>query len=497
MPVPTPAVKTSIEPTIAERKASLIQDILTATVVDPVRFTAGLLKPWPDSDARGLLLNISAALSNVMAPAPTYEYWYNPKLRVEKYSPEEDKKIHASIAQSSKLKQQEVKDVFQGVAEKLEAIYNDYKKNSVTSPSDDEYVVTMDNGVNPSSDDEYVVTMDNPDNLYQIEEDAPEPGIYSIESDSLTLNNQPALPPIVFNPDHLVSVDAIQKKYKEMKDAIEAHHSQIVAKEQPGSSRLEGLNESHAQALAKLEKGMADLISAQHKKAQEDHLRINELHRIYTHNAYMQTKMDKMALLVTASSSEPKALNNLRLKDIESGYTTLTGRMIMKTNNNGSPQYSINFPNRLFTLHPLYYHSVKDNVKSDMLALAECIKVGPPVCDIIEMSVDGKKTPHTLSMARKAYEACLETGFDADKITIRIGTEVIKLNELFPSDIARENAQDRARMYKEQRETSEIGYHIKQLADYKNEFKTVRNTGMALKSAESDAKEDYTVKNTI
>lgn len=420
------------------------------------RFMAGLLKPW-ESDARGLVSNYSASLANMYTKSQTYQQWHNPKLLLDKYSPEEDKALRIQLSELFKPQ-----DILGTIAEDMEAIYKEYQENSY---------VKIEDGENEDSNSLKVDggESENEENRKPLQ-------------DELTLDKAPD---ITFDSLSLTSIDLVTKKYQEMIEAINEAHAQNITPPKAGKL-LEKIKDAHAKALEQLNKDMYEKIRELHKNAQQERNMLAELHRVYAHNKDMQQAIDnilafKLGPTVKATGKLPVTTITFDEFKNTGGFKTLTGQTIIQTSTDPkNPSYTINFPSRFFNSY--YYHSVKDNVKADMLALAERIKVGPPACDGIEMTIGNDKSDHNMYMAKKAYEACLEAGYDPAKIEIKIGTQKLSVNELFPTQLALQNVEDRARLHKTTRETGDPGgREIKSMGEFKDELRAIRDKDVASK----------------
>lgn len=433
------------------------------------RFMAGLLKPW-ESDARGLVSNYSASLANMYTKSQTYQQWHNPKLLLDKYSPEEDKALRIQLGDLFKPQ-----NILGTIAEDMEAFYQQYQENSAVlfNDGDKQYKI------------EDIVAENGDSDSFKVEGSTPESGENSKkelhEDIELTLNKARD---IKFAP--LTSIDDVTKKYQEMIKVINETHKQNTNKIKE-EQVLAKINDAHAKALETLNNNMYEKIKELHKNAQQERNMLAELHRVYAHNKDMQQAIDKiitekLRTTVTATGKLPATaitFNDI-IKDT-GGFKTLTGQKIIQTSNDlKNPSYQIEFPSIFFNSY--YYHSVKDNVKADMLALAERIKVGPPACDGIEMTIGNDKSDHNMYMAKKAYEACLEAGYDPAKIEIKIGTQKLSVNDLFPTQLALQNVEDRARLHKTTRETGDlVGREIKSMGEFKDELRAIRDKDVASK----------------
>lgn len=412
-------------------------EFLLETSIAGARFGAGLLKIGT-SDARGLVANYGASLVNMHYQTTTYEQWHNPKLLLAKYSPEEDQRLREMFKPHNIFEKNTINT-------QMQALYAKYKNDSVKLLGDGVVVATL-NDKSPEL------------------------------SEALKLG----FPEITFN-DPINSVGDIQKAYTKMVSQIENYqknqehtlHEDLRA---TFNNSQKALNDAHTKALDQLREGMITLITEQHLEAQRQRDQLSFLHRIYMHDANIKATIDTM---VIAKGQQITDLKKVNLLDASKEFfnqneiTTLTGQKISRLVNDDSnePSYQLNFPSPMFNSH--YYHSVKDNVKADLLALAELIKATPPKgCDKIEMQLSSK------DMVRKAYEACLEAGFDKDKIKITLNGKTLSVNEIFPNHQALATAEDKARFNKSARENGgpldKGGEAMRRLKDFKDELTATR-----------------------
>lgn len=115
-------------------------------------------------------------------------------------------------------------------------------------------------------------------------------------------------------------------------------------------------------------------------------------------------------------------LNGIKLKDIPV-IKSITGREIHQQPD-GS--FAIQMP----MINPFYYQDPRQNVKTDMMLIAQAIKASG--YDSIEMNCNFPNSEKVaMERGRQAFAACIESGFPVDKITINVNGKPMKADELF------------------------------------------------------------------
>ncbi len=213
------------------------------------------------------------------------------------------------------------------------------------------------------------------------------------------------------------------------------------------------LTESYEKHSKALEQSMNDNIKAMHLSAQHERDRINELARMYTHGpASLKKQIQDLidaeehklpAITVVGSGSKAPdtaevtaaMLKHIDLDDIKQ-WETETGRIIKisdyvknedGTNTKRANKFSIEFPNRITGF--MYYNSLEDNLKVDMMSLASAVKSRG--FQSITMNITPHRNPDTQKLQIKlAYDACIENGFDPKKITIKVGGKKQNLDDI-------------------------------------------------------------------
>ncbi len=218
-----------------------------------------------------------------------------------------------------------------------------------------------------------------------------------------------------------------------LKASLGVDDSQIQTIEREMLSTLES---AQTKELEEFDKSMDEPITNMHTAAQKERDRVTFLATIYNNNEAMKKKIDELYLAnlkkegAHAEISLGQEGKNFRarfkgidIKDLPL-ITTVTGKEI-KQSPPGS--FYIDLPHRW--LFANYYHSSNAKLEADMMTLAAAIRASGH--SKITMTVDHKDPDHALELGRKAYEACLETGFEGKNITIKVNGKQMKPDELF------------------------------------------------------------------
>lgn len=134
--------------------------------------------------------------------------------------------------------------------------------------------------------------------------------------------------------------------------------------------------------------------------------------------ALTATKGEIATRQTTTADANSAYYKNVDLKQLDE-IITITGNKVTKS---GEQSYSLALPNRL--LSPLYYANNKHNVKRDIMMLPLALKARG--FDTVTMRIQHPNKEYEKELARTAYEACREAGYDPKDITIQFGEEVIK-----------------------------------------------------------------------
>jgi hypothetical protein len=201
---------------------------------------------------------------------------------------------------------------------------------------------------------------------------------------------------------------------------------------------LAELEKSQKAELEKFEKGINYRIKKIHEAAQIERDRVSYLATLYTHNEDMRKEIEALhqqnrgtgGVSASFTLQEPnRALfHGMEIKDLHT-LRTVTGRLIdVKKNPDGSlSSFSMTLPNRI--LSSSYYKSAHNNVKADMKSITDAVYATGKTA--VTANIEHKDPEHALELARAAYEAALESGFDEKHITIRVNGQEKKAEDLF------------------------------------------------------------------
>ncbi len=216
---------------------------------------------------------------------------------------------------------------------------------------------------------------------------------------------------------------------------------------------LKALSTSHDAASAELDKAMADNIKQLFKKAQIESSRINDTHLLRelikedkgNEKVLAECKKSIPGCQVSAAGGiiEPFTYKDFKLNDLTS-QPTLTGQTINTGDGevvNGfgismKNSFTIQLPGRNpgFSLDKdfaggwlswiggdrSYYTDENDNILSDLTQLA--VRVRESGFNVITTNITSEgDEKHDRMLAKKAYQAALDAGFDHNNINITIG----------------------------------------------------------------------------
>ncbi|HAU1150571.1 TPA: hypothetical protein JBI12_01185 [Legionella pneumophila] len=199
------------------------------------------------------------------------------------------------------------------------------------------------------------------------------------------------------------------------------------------------LEESHKKQLGEFDKSTSESLTQLHKASASESTEYLFLANLYENNKEMRQTLEKLyakererkglppeSTTVQVGLSEDKIdLNGIKLKDIPI-IKSNTGREIYQQ------------PDGSFTIHmpminPFYYQDPRQNVKTDLMLLAQAIKASG--YDSIEMNCNFPNSEKVaMERGRQAFAACIESGFPVDKITINVNGKPMKAEELFKED---------------------------------------------------------------
>ncbi len=160
---------------------------------------------------------------------------------------------------------------------------------------------------------------------------------------------------------------------------------------------------------------------------------------------------------------------------------TRSGRLL---ENNGEGTFSLNLPHRILC-NPLYYLGADNNLRNDIQSLPEAIqRLGYKK---ISMNLRHPDKEYELKLAREAYAACRNVGFEEKDIKLNTGhKQNIKFSELFAGHEAEKNAIDtHARKLKADRDKLS-----KSTPDFKNKVKEFHEKAKEEKLAKKEPADD-------
>ncbi|HHL3491873.1 TPA: Dot/Icm T4SS effector Ceg25 [Legionella pneumophila] len=199
------------------------------------------------------------------------------------------------------------------------------------------------------------------------------------------------------------------------------------------------LEESHKKQLGEFDKSTSESLNQLHKASASESSEYLFLANLYENNKEMRQTLEKLyaeerkrkglppeSTTVQVGISENKIdLNGIKLKDIPV-IKSITGREIHQQPD-GS--FAIQMP----MINPFYYQDPRQNVKTDMMLIAQAIKASG--YDSIEMNCNFPNSEKVaMERGRQAFAACIEAGFPVDKITINVNGKPMKAEELFKED---------------------------------------------------------------
>jgi len=143
--------------------------------------------------------------------------------------------------------------------------------------------------------------------------------------------------------------------------------------------------------------------------------------------AILSQKEGELATRTGSANQEKSAkYKGAKLEDIKEFFTA-TGTKVTKSGDS----FTISFPNRI--LNPLYYLDPSHNRKADMMQTPMLLKAMG--YDTVNIRVSHPNKEYEKILAREAYEACREAGFEPKDIKVHVGGELY--SEENPGDIKR------------------------------------------------------------
>lgn len=224
-----------------------------------------------------------------------------------------------------------------------------------------------------------------------------------------------------------------------------------------------GYQDSHIETiktemLKKLQEAHAEQLNAFDQKTQESKRKFfDAINKEADHKALLRLigkaspEMNERFKNIRASKSGPVTLSLGQGKDKEvdiSGVSlkdlteivTNTGSKIKVNGTPGAETFTLELPTRI--LSPRYYRSLRKTIETDMLVLAQAVRLTGN--EYINMNVNIKDQDTALQRGRQAYLACLRAGFEekpegkdedqAQFINIIINGNPMKVDDLFRTE---------------------------------------------------------------
>lgn len=229
------------------------------------------------------------------------------------------------------------------------------------------------------------------------------------------------------------------------------------------ASMKNALEEEKKKTVAEFEKGINEHIKKLHESAQTERSRINFIATLYENNQNMKRIIDHLNAErrdAEASIEFDKKTGRATFKGISiddiikmNGFLeSTTGRKIERA---ADGTFSMQLPNRFFSAG--YYSDGGLGLNrraTDFLCLASAVRsCGYPK---ITMSVSHSDPEHAEELARQAYQACRDAGYDDKDITIKVNDKAMKADEIFKKEPSLLRAIDSsAKRNQETRESSD------------------------------------------
>lgn len=215
------------------------------------------------------------------------------------------------------------------------------------------------------------------------------------------------------------------------------------------------LKESQTKELAEFNKSV-DIPAKMHDAAKIEHRRVSTFARLYEQSERMRKEIDELYKknqqngsadinIFQGQHGSAAMFKGLKLTDLPF-IESVTGIKIkprpMGKDKDGNElcSFSMQLPNRI--LRADYYYSSHNKVKADLLCLVGAVRAAG--YDSVTLRIDLDKDPeHAMEVARAAYEAALEEGFDGKKITMVVNGQKKTADELFADCPSRRQAAER------------------------------------------------------
>ncbi len=194
----------------------------------------------------------------------------------------------------------------------------------------------------------------------------------------------------------------------------------------------------------------------------------------------------------SASTANSDRFKDVKIEDLKQ-IMTASGRELTST---GEHSYALSLPNRL--LRPDFYASSSNNRKEAIMMMPLALKAQG--CDTVTMTINHPNKDYAKELAREAYEACREAGFETKDIKIVMNDEVFSeektgdlRSKLFSDcgsrfDAAEVQAKKNATDWEEAQREIDAQAPRKSIPDFKATIKDCRDTqDAAIGRAEAEA----------
>lgn len=214
-------------------------------------------------------------------------------------------------------------------------------------------------------------------------------------------------------------VETVKKNL--LTDLKESHDKQLKEFDKSTSESLDKLHKASASQSTEL-LFVANLYENAKKSKNKEMLQ--ELERLIAQQREKMGLLPETTTVQVGISPDKVTLSGIKVKDIKE-ITSETGIKIK--------QQGDSFVMQLPMINPRYYQDPRQNVKSDMMLIAQAIKAKG--YDAIEMNCNFPNSEKVgMERGRQAFAAAIEAGYPLDKITINVNGKTVKPEELFEHD---------------------------------------------------------------
>jgi hypothetical protein len=199
---------------------------------------------------------------------------------------------------------------------------------------------------------------------------------------------------------------------------------------------IKDLSESHNKQLKEFDKSTSDALSKLHGSSAEENKQI----AFIAHLARLDDTNRKQIEAIATEMRKKKGIEDperrtgvdvnfdddktkisgIKISDLPH-FKTITGKTIVQS---APGTFTLEMPR----IDPLYYQDPRQKQLADMEHIAQAVKASG--YDTITMNVNFKGELG-MERGRQAYEACINQGFDPDKIIVKVNGKEMKPDELF------------------------------------------------------------------